>query len=295
MAWKRSGVQFPSAPPETPRSRATFYPGGVQPADRRGATWGATRGASAGCNRKLGRHRWRLTLPNPMEGGDTHAPGRRPAVPGSEKHGGTGRRVHGPRCAAPWMASAACRGLTDLFSTPNVATTTASKRHGPCATNVPVWRQCLDYSMTPDAPLDGVLAGLSGRDRRQLRQDYLIMLLSRWRHRGGRRRPGRCRGSTTPYRRSPPGRKPSCSRQGRPILSEPSTGTAQPSPCAPDFAGPSTGTTPLSRDKGSTLATNIHPMHEPCMTRQTRGPLFSGTSCGTSTPGLSLSDQGFVV
>ena len=68
------------------------------------------------------------------------------------------------------MAGAACRGLTDLFYPERGDYHGVEAARAVC-NECTVWRECLDYSMTPDAPLDGVLAGLSGRDRRQLRRD----------------------------------------------------------------------------------------------------------------------------
>ena len=69
-----------------------------------------------------------------------------------------------------WMAAAACRGLTELFFPARGDWSGVEAARQVC-NECPVWRECLDYSMTPDAPPDGVLAGLSGRDRRHLRRD----------------------------------------------------------------------------------------------------------------------------
>jgi hypothetical protein len=70
----------------------------------------------------------------------------------------------------PWMTRAACRGLTDLFFAErgdHYAVLEARKVCDEC----PVWRECLDWSVTPDAPAHGVLAGLTYRERAQLRRD----------------------------------------------------------------------------------------------------------------------------
>jgi hypothetical protein len=70
----------------------------------------------------------------------------------------------------PWMTRAACKGLTDLFF---------PERHDPAAITYcrtvcdrcPVWSACLDWAMTPAAPNDGIIAGYTPRERRQLRHD----------------------------------------------------------------------------------------------------------------------------
>jgi Transcription factor WhiB len=40
-----------------------------------------------------------------------------------------------------------------------------------CDNECTVWAECLDYAMAPHSPRDGVLAGLTARERQQLRRD----------------------------------------------------------------------------------------------------------------------------
>ena len=68
----------------------------------------------------------------------------------------------------PWMAGAACRGLTDLMFPERVNRAIIEARA--VCDGCGVWRDCLDWSMTPNAPRDGILAGLTTRERNQLRR-----------------------------------------------------------------------------------------------------------------------------
>ena len=70
----------------------------------------------------------------------------------------------------PWMADAACRGLTGLMF-PELGDP-AGVRYAPAVCDdCSVWWPCLSWAMSPDAPVDGVLAELSPRERLELRRD----------------------------------------------------------------------------------------------------------------------------
>lgn len=68
------------------------------------------------------------------------------------------------------MADAACRGLTNLMFPERGDQAGVVYARAVC-NDCPVWWPCLMWAMTPDAPVDGVLAGLSPRERHQLRRD----------------------------------------------------------------------------------------------------------------------------
>ena len=61
------------------------------------------------------------------------------------------------------MAGAACRGLTPLFF-PDRGDTDGMNYARAVCNDCPVWSECLDWSMTPDAPRDGVIAGFTPRN-----------------------------------------------------------------------------------------------------------------------------------
>ena len=68
------------------------------------------------------------------------------------------------------MQDAACRGSTALFfpERGDYRCVTMARR---ICDNCPVWWECLQWAMTPDAPIDGIIAGLTQRERQQLRRD----------------------------------------------------------------------------------------------------------------------------
>ena len=68
-----------------------------------------------------------------------------------------------------WMADAACRGLTGLMFPERGDLLGVGYARAVCNA-CPVWWPCLSWAMTAAAPSDGVLAGLSPRERLELRR-----------------------------------------------------------------------------------------------------------------------------
>ena len=69
-----------------------------------------------------------------------------------------------------WMARAACRGSTDLFFAERGDAYAVVRARRICD-RCPVWSECLDYAVSDIAPDHGVLAGMTPKERSQLRRD----------------------------------------------------------------------------------------------------------------------------
>lgn len=65
------------------------------------------------------------------------------------------------------MNDGACRGVSLSVFFPDRGESAAPAKA--ICDSCPVWRPCLDFAVSDDSPADGIIAGLTGNERRRLR------------------------------------------------------------------------------------------------------------------------------